>query len=168
MSEIARLITIDYINSIFKEGRSIEEIIEDLENKGFELGQEVEDLDRFEGESLVKDSLRILKACPMIGLLEELKRLNNDQLPQYFKDVVNQYKTKYPRRAGILHPLCIVHQIVRKTFGMNKDKYFEQIACRSASSGEVVFCEDGLVMAGLNEDEARNLIANYACLYYLG
>lgn len=167
MPEIARLITIDFISSVFKEGRSIEEIIEDLENKGFELGQKVEDLDRFEGESIVKESLRILKSCPMTGLLVELKRLNNGELPEYFKDVVNQYKTKYPRRAGILHPLCIVHQIVRKTFGMNKDKYFEQIACRS-SSGEVVFCEDGLVMAGLSEDEAKSLIADYACLYYLG
>ncbi len=168
MADIAKLITVEYINGVFKEGRPVEEIIGDLENRGFELGQIVDDLDGFEGESIVKESLRILKTCPMTGLLNELKRLNNGELPQYFKDVVNQYKTRYPRRAGILHPLCIVHQIVRKTFGMNKDKYFEQIACRSASSGEVVFCEDGLVMAGLSEDEARSLIANYACLYYLG
>ena len=154
-------------NAVFKEGRPVEEIIAELENRGFELGEQVEDLEKFEGESIIKDGLHILKVCPMAGLLSELKRLNNGKLPEHFEEVVRRYKTKYPRRAGILHPLCIVHQIVRKTFGMNKDRYFEQIACRSAT-GEVVFCEDGLVMSGLTEDEARSLINGYACLYYLG
>lgn len=167
MAEISRLITLTFVNEIFRQGRPVEEIISDFETKGFEMGELVDDLEKFEGESIIKDSLRILKACPMAPLLAEIKRLNNGILPEHFDDVVNQYKTRYPRRAGILHPLCIVHQIVRKTFGMKKDLYFEQIACRSAS-GEVVFCEDGLVMSGLSEQEARELISGYACLYYLG
>jgi len=167
MPEIARLITPETVQKIFNRGRGVEEIIEELERIGFELGEKVEDLVDFEGESIIKDSLRILKVCPMVGLLAELKKLNNGRLPAHFEDVVAQYKVRYPRMAGILHPLCIVHQIVRKTFGMKKEVYFEQIACRGAG-GEVVFCEDGLVMSGLSEDDAKNLIEGNACLYFLG
>jgi len=50
---------------------------------------------------------------------------------------------------------------------MKKEIYFEQIACRSAS-GQVAFCEDSLVMSGLREDDAKNLIEGNACLYFLG
>jgi hypothetical protein len=65
MPEIARLITPETVQKIFNRGRGVEEIIEELERIGFELGEKVEDLVDFEGESIIKDSLRILKVCPM-------------------------------------------------------------------------------------------------------
>lgn len=161
-------ITADYVMSVITEDVSVSALLETLEAKGGELGKRVGSMGELEGSSRQEGNLFILGTCPMASAIDEIKRRNGGELPKHFGRVVEAFKEKYPGRGAILHPLCIIHQVVRTTFGMEHGLYFEEVACRSAGSGEIAFAKDGLVMSELSEEEASRLIDGSACLYYVG
>lgn len=103
----------------------------------------------------------------MSSVMGEIKKRNGGKIPDYFTKIVDSYLSRSQRRRAILHPLCIVHQIIRKTFGQEKGMYFQQIACRSTTTGEIVFDDDGIVMSGLSEEKIKEMIKDSACMYYL-
>lgn len=168
MAGFSELIDIDWLMGVLDEQKPIEEIIGVLEEKGFELGQQIDSIEALEGEVIHKGDLRILPLCPMTPLLKAIMERYRGKLPDSFHRIVESYRERHPQQAAVLHPLCIVHQTIRKTFGMAHDEYFEEVACRSLSSAEVVISEQGLVMSGLTEDEAREIIKDAACLYFVG
>jgi len=162
-------ITADYVTSVITDDVSVPGLLEILEAKGGELGKRVGSMEELEGSSRQEgDLLFILEKCPMSSAIDEIKKRNGGELPNHFDRVVEAFKKKYPGRGAILHPLCIIHQVVRTTFGMEQGLYFEEVACRSADSGEIAFAKDGLVMSELSEEEARRLVEGSACLYYVG
>lgn len=168
MAILADEITADYVMSLITEDVSVSDLLETLEAKGNELGKRIKSMEELEGRSRQEGNLSILEACPMSSAIAEIEKRNGGELPRHFGRVVDAFKKKHPGRGAILHPLCIIHQVVRTRFGMEHGQYFEEVACRSAGSGEIVFAKDGLVMSELIEEEARRLIANAACLYYVG
>ncbi len=168
MTKLSEIIDLQWLMQLLDDNMPIEELIKELENKGFELGQSIDSIEALEGKVIHKGDLRLLPACPMVPLLNKIKESHGGSYPDSFPKIVNAYKEKNPTSAGILHPLCIVHQTIRKTFGMAHDEYFEQVACRSTSSGEIVTSEAGLVMSGLSDAEARDMVKEAACLYFVG
>ncbi len=168
MPYLSDKLSADFVMEILKEGLDVNNLINVLENTGFELAGEVKSLEELEGESVKDGDVYILKSCPMSNVIEEIKRRNNGSFPEYFRNIVDVYLKRSQRRRAILHPLCIVHQIIRKTFGQEKGMYFQQVACRSIKTGEVVFDDDGIVMSGLSEEEIKEMIKDSACIYYLG
>ncbi len=168
MAGFAELIDINWLMSILDGEKSIEEILKALEEKGFELGQEIDSVEALEGKVIHEGDLRILPHCPMSPLLDKIKELHGGRLPESFPKIVEAYRQRHPQAAAVLHPLCIVHQTIRKTFGMAHDEYFEEVACRSESSGEVAVSEQGLVMSGLSEEQAKEIVRDAACLYFVG
>lgn len=88
-------------------------------------------------------------------------------LPGFYPEIVKEYIDKHPGEGSILHPLCIVHQIIRRTFGRLNGMEIQQIACQSATTGNVVYSKNGLEKSGLTEEEAKELLNEYACLYLL-
>lgn len=168
MAKFSELIDVKWLTDLLESGKSVGEITKILEEKGFELGEQIESIEDLEGDVIHEGDLRILPECPMAPLLSGIKESNSGELPASFKSVTESYKKSNPNSAGILHPLCIVHQLIRKTYGMSNDEFFEQVSCRSTSSGEIVTSEAGLVMSGLSENEAKDMVKDKACMYFVG
>lgn len=167
MPKLSEEINAEYVRQALTENVAIDELLGILEAKGMEMGRLIGSMEELEGESVEEGNFRILKQCPMTGVIEKLKSLNGGSLPSHFGDVVRTFKEKYPNRGAVLHPLCIIHQVIRTTFGMEHGQYYEEVACRSGN-GETIVSQDGLVMSGLSEKEAKNKVAGAACLYYIG
>jgi hypothetical protein len=158
-----------YINSVLQYGAKIEDMIKQLEQKGNDLAETVKTLKELEGVSLIKGGLHILVKCPMVPVLESVKKANAEftgepSLPDFYPQLVEAYINKHPFDAGVLHPLCIAHQQIRKAFGAKHGLEIQQIACRS-DSGEVVYSQQGLKAAGLTEAQACKEIGENACLF---
>ncbi len=168
MTKLTEELNADYVMGIITENVLIEDLLKTLEDKGSELGKKIDTLAELEGESTRQGDLWILHTCPMTQAVDEIKARHGGQFPAHFKDVMEAFKAKYPGRGAILHPLCILHQVVRTTYGAAQGKYFEEIACRSIDTGEIAVAQDGLVMSGLSEEEAKAMVEGAACLYYLG
>jgi len=162
-------------------------VINDLHNKGIELGKEFSgkeygNIDEFyqdhdsgrsplcelEGKSARYGKIFLLKSCPMMDLLEASSM--NGKLPAHFEKIVDKWKGIYTRKGAVLHPYCIVHQVIRATIGdriaVGKKKLnIVQIACRSTKSGVVAFAEEGLLRYNLSRDEVARDIEGHACMY---
>jgi hypothetical protein len=172
MVKITEELNLDYVHEVLKYGRRIKDMIGDLERKGAELAKEVTSLEELEGKAEVQGENVILLACPMVPVLNELKKehkelLGIEKLPAYFPDIVDMYISMNPNSAAILHPLCIAHQHIRKEFGKAHGAEIEQIACRSGATGEVVYAKAGLDKAKMTEDDAKKLLGERACLYWM-
>ncbi len=180
MAKLTDEITIEYLKDILQYGEKIENMESVLEKKGKTIATQVSTLAELEGESFEKDGFRVLKECPMVPVLKQIKEANEEltginAFPGFYADIVKEYIEKNPGEGAILHPLCIVHQIIRKTYGILNGKHIQQVACRSMETGKVVYSETGMEKGGLTEEEADELIQEesdeqinlYACLYLL-
>jgi len=156
-----------YVGDVLTADVAIDKLLNILETKGKEMGSQISSMEELEGESAVNGNMRILKQCPMSGVIAEVKANNNGALPSHYNEIVKGFKARYPNRGAILHPLCIIHQVIRTTFGMEHGEYYEEVACRGAD-GMIAVSEDGLVMSGLTADAAREMVSGAACLYYIG
>jgi hypothetical protein len=170
MGKITEVLSLDYVNSVLQYGVGIDKMITKLEEKGHQLAQTLKSLEELEGEAEVKDKLRILKKCPMVAVLDAVKKINatligEENLPDFYPLIVEQYSKKHSDDCAILHPLCIAHQHIRRAFGEKHQLKIQQIACRSDSTGRVVFSKKGLGEAGLTQGEANQIISQNACLY---
>lgn len=122
---------------------------------------------QLEGEGIRHDDIIILKDCPMSPLFEDFKE--GADFPDYWKTVPEQYMETFKNEA-LLHPLCIVHQRCRDELAAKvpKGKSFVHsiaIACRSMSSGKIVYSSSGLHLSGRTEDEIQRLIDGMACAF---
>jgi hypothetical protein len=54
---------------------------------------------------------------------------------------------------------------MRDIIGSQKGHLIRQVACRSADTGKVVFAKNGLSLANLTEEQAKDKIEGYACMY---
>lgn len=170
MSRITEELTAEYVNSILQYGREISDMVKDVETKGRQIAETINTLEELEGRSDIEDRLYILKECPMVPVLDSVKKVNaqligEEILPDFYPKIVEEYIAERPDDCAILHPLCIAHQVIRKTFGDSHGLKVQQIACRSGSTGKVVFSEKGLTEASMTEEEAKEKLADNACLY---
>lgn len=122
-----------------------------------------------EGLSDVEGNVFILKNCPMGRLLNALKGPDG-KLPKYYLEVVDKYKALFKSKGAIIHPFCIVHQVIRAQIGENikaggKAMLVYQISCRSLTSGKIVYAEEGTNRAGLSREEIDRKIDGKACMY---
>ena len=162
-------------------------VIHDLHHKGKELGKGFEgktygDLAEFykdhdggnsplcqlEGKSERAGNLFLLKSCPMMDLLEASSE--GGQLPAHFDMIVEKWKNLYKKQGAVLHPYCIVHQVIRTTVGEaivagGKKLRVVQIACRSTKSGVVACADEGLNRYNLSREDVAKRIAGHACMY---
>lgn len=170
MLTIQKICSVEFVHSVLREGADIDQIIEALVLKAEEEAGKVESLEELEGESIYDGDLRMLQKCPMVPLLnsikkEELARTGKEALPGFYRDIVERAIEQNPGEGSLLHPLCIVHQAMRDIISSQKGSITRQIACRSADTGKVVFARNGLLLAGLTEDQARDQLDGLACLY---
>ena len=170
MSKLSEVLTREYVNSILQYGVTIGEMIEKLEQKGEELTKSIKSLEDLEGKSESKGDKNFLIACPMTKVLGEIKKANAEltgveELPDFYPEIVKEYIKEHPDDAAILHPLCIVHQHIRNSFGKKQGLVLQQIACRSLATGKVVYSKKGIKEAATDEKQVDSEIANFACLY---
>ena len=170
MSRIEDICSLEFVQSVLHDGVPIDGMIETLVLKADEEARNVGSLEELEGESIPDGDLRILKTCPMVPVINAVKKHNlaetgEDALPAYYREIVERCIEQYPGEAAILHPLCIVHQAMRDVISSGKGTLTRQIACRSGATGEVVFANKGLSAANLTEEQARGKIDGYACMY---
>ncbi|MBU1999358.1 MAG: hypothetical protein ABIG46_00600 [Candidatus Omnitrophota bacterium] len=170
MSKLTEELAPQYVNSVLQYGADVVEMINKLQKKGEAFSETINSLDELEGAFEIKGTLRILLKCPMVVVLEAIKKANaeltgEEVLPDFYPKLVEEYIKKHPDEGAILHPLCIAHQQIRKAFGQKQGLEIQQIACRSGSTGKVVFSDKGLKEAGMTEEEARKAIGENACLY---
>lgn len=147
----------------FKDYESIEKFFEDHEHGRSPF-------DDLEGQSEREGELIILKQCPMTKLLKEVS--SGGQLPDFYSKIVEKYKEIHKSKGAILHPFCIVHQVIRATVGdhvkvQGKKMRVYQVACRSMTTGNVVFAEEGMMRVNMGEDEVKKKISGKACMYLL-
>ena len=170
MLGIERICSLAFIHSILWEGVDADEVIEALVLKAVEEAKNVKSMEEFEGESIHDGDLRILKKCPMVPTLniimkENLAQTGKEELPVFYREIVEKFIGQHPDEAAVLHPLCIVHQSMRDIISSEKRCLARQIACRSEATGKVVFAKNGLSLANLTENQARDKIDVYACMY---
>ena len=126
--------------------------------------------DLLEGLSDRIDDVMVLKQCPMTGLLKALS--TDGKLPDFYQQIVDKFVSMHKNKGAILHPFCIVHQVIRAAIGEHvkiggKPVRVYQIACRSMSSGKVVFANEGTTKVALSEDDILKKIDGKACMYLL-
>ena len=172
MAKITEHINIEYVKEFLQYGEKIAKMVATLETKGKALATEIGTLEELEGKSERKGDKCILKKCPMVPVLEEIKKANEDltgvrALPNFYAQIVEEYVNLHSGEESILHPLCIAHQVIRKTFAKLKGMHIQQIACRSGESGKVVYSKNGLEKGGLSEEQALEMLGDNACLYQL-
>ena len=172
MSKLVDEITVDYLKEFLQYGEKADKMEKTLETKGKALATEIEFLEELEGEATDAENLKALLDCPMTNVLKEIKKVNEEltgenAFPDFYKDIVDEYKKKYPDDAAILHPLCIVHQSIRKTFGKIHGQEIQQVACRAMATGDVVYSKKGLGANGISEEKAKEMLEGKACLYHV-
>ncbi|MFQ6056108.1 MAG: hypothetical protein ACE5J3_09025 [Methanosarcinales archaeon] len=170
MLGLQKICNLDFISSVLQEGEDIDNIIETLVLKADEEAENVKELEELEGKSIKDGNLRILKECPMMPVLAIIKKENlaetgKEELPVFYGEIVKKYIEHHPDEAAVLHPLCIVHQAMRDIIGSQKGHLTRQVACRSCDTGKVVFAKNGLSLANLTEEQAKDKIEGYACMY---
>lgn len=124
---------------------------------------------KFEGEGVRYGDIIVLKDCPMSPLFEDFKE--GSDFPEYWKSLPDQYMTTFKNEA-ILHPLCTIHQISRDelTAKIPKGKSFVHsriVACRSMSSGKVVYSKFGIQLCGRTEEDIKKIIEGMACAFHV-
>lgn len=124
-------------------------------------------LTKLEGEGIRHNDIIILKDCPMQPLFEDFKE--GAEYPEYWKNVPEQFMTAFKNEA-ILHPLCIVHQKFRDELAAKIPKgmsfvHSTAVACRSMSSGKIVYSKSGMNLAGKKEEEIKKIIDGLACAF---
>jgi len=126
-----------------------------------------------EGKGMRKGDLVILEDCPVAGLRDPAIDLFKQagRFPPEWEAIVDEYKQVFKNDA-ILHPLCIVHQRIREELAKKipKGKSFvhaTEVACRSMSTGKVVYSDWGIQLSGETKEEIEKLIDNKACIYFI-
>ena len=174
LTEDNRLI-LAIIHDLQEMGKSI---ASELELKDYEnLEQFTEDHDRgkspfdvLEGRADREGNLLVLKDCPMARLLSSV--MVDGKLPAFYQKIVDKYLDVYKTKGAILHPFCIVHQVIRATVGEHvkvkgRPMKVYQVACRSMTSGKVVYATEGMSRAGLETDDIDKKIQGKACMYLI-
>ncbi len=175
--------------TITANNRLVIAIIHDLQEMGRQIAAELglkdyESLERFleehdrgrspfdalEGKADREGTLFVLKGCPMTNLLNSVTV--DGRLPEFYKKIVDKYLEIYKTKGAILHPFCIVHQVIRATVGEHikiNDKPVKvyQVACRSMTSGKVVYATEGTGRAGMERPEIDKKIEGKACMYLI-
>jgi hypothetical protein len=187
--KVAQVLNESVLRELLREGAPVEQIVENLFEKGHELFKAVgkrkyatwqafkkeqladgTELVELEGPaSIDRADVVILRGCPMS---EEMGKLNTDGKPPAFhKDIVDGYMQQNPGSNAILHPGCIAHQVARQLIvrnieiaGAHSLNYY-QLACRSLATGKVVYDDNGLAAIGMSKEKASELVDGYACLY---
>ena len=142
MERLAQEITVEFIDSLKGAEENIGKITAQLEDKGKELSQSLAHIEELEGAGQTRDDVHILMKCPLLPVLREIKMMNagscpeEEEFPEYLRQIRDAYLRRFPG-AAILHPLCIVHQHIRKAFLEESGVATEDIACRNAETGEV-------------------------------
>jgi hypothetical protein len=126
-----------------------------------------------EGTGKRKGDLIILDDCPVAGLNDPAIELFKEagKFPNEWAAIVEEYKQVFKNDA-ILHPLCIVHQRIREELAKKipKGKSFvhaTEVACRSMSTGKVVYSEWGMQLSGETKEDIEKLIDKKACIYFI-
>ena len=151
-------------------------IMKEMDLKGYKSPQEFIDahdrggspLEALEGSSARDGNIFILKKCPMSRLVESLKE--DGKLPKYYLEVVKKYVELYKTKGAIIHPFCIVHQVLREQVGENirvngGRMLVYQVACRSLASGKVVYATEGTSRVNISQEEIDKKIDGNACMY---
>lgn len=190
MSRIEKKLTKEWADEIIREDkRLISAIIYDLQEMGKAIAAElnIKDYESFEmflldhesgmspfnaleGKADCEDNLFVLNHCPMAKMLESV--MVDGKLPDFYQRIVDKYTEIHKGKGAILHPFCIVHQVIRATVCdhikvKGKPLKVYQVACRSMSSGKVVFAMEGTTRTEMDQDAIRMKIGGKACMYIL-
>ncbi len=190
MSYLEKKLTKEWAKQVIPEkSRLISAIIFDLQEKGREIAVEIDGKDykslddflkehaagrtsfaRLEGKSTIEGEIVVLHNCPLLKLLGSLQGPDG-KLPEHFRKVEEKYKDIYKNKGAILHPFCIVHQVIRSVIGEHtrvggKSVAIYQIACRSVS-GKVVYANEGMSRIKFSKEEVDEKIDGQACMYLL-
>lgn len=172
MSKLTDEITLDYLKNNLQYGEQVEKMIEILETKAREIASEVSSLEEMEGPAQEKGEYRMVEKCPLIPVLNEVKKYNAAYIgsnifsvPAFYPKIVDQYDVKYPDDSALLSPLCIICQVARRAFGELKGIDIQHIACKHYKAPKAVCSRKGLRKFGLTEAEAAQLMGNNNCLY---
>ncbi len=190
MSYLEKQLTKEWAKQVIPEkSRLISAIIFDLQEKGREIAEEIDGKEyksledflrehasgntsfaRLEGKSTIEGEIVVLHKCPLIKLLSSLQGPDG-KLPEHFREVEKKYKEIYKNKGAILHPFCIVHQVIRSVIGEHttvggKSVAIYQIACRSVS-GRVVYANEGMSRIKFSKEEVDERIDSQACMYLL-
>jgi len=190
MSLLEKKLTKKWAQELINEdSRLILAIIHDLQEKGKAIADELgikdydsievlfmeheagkDPFDKLEGQADREENVLILKNCPMTKLLGEVAV--DGKLPDFYQRIVDKYKEIYKTKGAILHPFCIVHQVIRSIVGDHikvggKNLKVYQIACRSMASGKIVYATEGMNRVDMTQDEIDKKIAGKACMYLI-
>jgi len=120
-----------------------------------------------EGEGIRYGEIIVLKDCPSVPVFELFKDGNG--FPDYWKKIPEEYMHTFKNEA-ILHPLCIIHQRFRDELASKIRKgdsvvHSVAVACRSTTSGKIVYSRFGLEMSGLDTKAIERIIEGRACAF---
>jgi hypothetical protein len=174
---------------ISEDNKLILAIIHDLQEKGREIAGELgekeyesmewlfedhekgkDPFDKLEGKAERDGNVMVLKSCPMSKLLGEV--MVDGKLPEFYQRIVDKYKEIYKTKGAILHPFCIVHQVIRAMVGEHikiggKKLKVYQIACRSMTSGKIVYASEGMNRVSMSKVDIDKKIEGKACMYLI-
>jgi hypothetical protein len=190
MPLLAKRLTKDWATEVLNPNRKmISAILFDLTEIGKKIANELEikdyesldnfledhkkgqsPLHRLEGGSHIDGEIALLKNCPMSSLLKVFEA--DGRLPENFREVTEKYKFHYKKKEGVLHPFCIVHQIIRSHIAENvrinnKRTQILQIACASSTGDRIVYSTEGASRCGMNKEEIDKKVEGNACLYMI-
>lgn len=188
MSLLEKRLTRDWADEVLREnGRLTSAIIYDLQEKGREVAAELgikdyESIEAFledhakggspfvvlEGEADRDGNIVVLRNCPMTAILSSV--MVDGKLPEFYQNIVDKYTAIHKTKGAILHPFCIVHQVIRETVGEHvkvggKPMKVSQVACRSVNSGKVVYATEGTKKVAMEKPEIDKKIKGKACMY---
>jgi ASC-1-like (ASCH) protein len=189
MSLLEKRLTRQWAEEVMSdEKRLISAIIYDLQEMGNKIAEELdirdyETLEEFlaeqdrgrspfdvlEGKADRKSNVYVLPGCPMVKLVESLKD-EKGKLPKFYLKIGDRYKEMYKTKGAILHPFCIVHQVIRALIGektkvRGQQLKVYQVACRALKSGKTAYATEGMDRIGLDKEDVDRMIDGNACMY---
>lgn len=163
------------IHDLQEMGKSIASELELKDYEGMEWFFEEHDkgdspFDVLEGKADREGNVLVLKDCPMTRMLKSV--MIDGKLPEFYQKIVDKYTEIYKSKGAILHPFCIVHQVIRATVGEHikvggKPVKVYQVACRSMTSGKVVYAKEGTDRVEMSKEDIDEKIEGKACMYLL-
>jgi len=174
ITENNRLV-IAIIHDLQEMGKQIAAELELKDYEGMELFFEEHDkgkspFDALEGKADREGNLLVLKECPMTKMLSAV--MVDGKLPLFYQKIVDKYLEIYKTKGAILHPFCIVHQVIRATVGEHikvkgKPVKVYQVACRSMTSGKIVYATEGTSRVEMEKKDIDKKIDKKACMYLI-
>lgn len=117
-----------------------------------------------EDEPISEGNLKLLPKCPFTRPTRDYESATGKAIPGSLKKVM-RIANKTGKFAAVT-PFCIIHQAFREAVGAHFDKEIKHLGAKN-EAGEIALASKNIEELGLSEEEIKEKLGSYECIYWI-